>query len=57
MSNIQSNDILFVDYYAQWVRVYKEGAVRPITLHQCKYIRLENIQIFFKIYIFRQRSC
>ena len=36
MSNIKSNDILFVDYYAQWVRVYKEGAVRPITLNKYK---------------------
>ena len=23
---------LFVDYYAQWVQVYKEGAIREVTL-------------------------
>ena len=23
---------LFCDYYAQWVRVYKEGAIRKVTL-------------------------
>lgn len=27
-----SVDILFYDYYAQWIRVYKEGAVRKVTM-------------------------
>ena len=27
---------LFCDYYEQWVAVYKEGAVRPVTLDKYK---------------------
>lgn len=27
---------LFVDYYAQWVQVYKEGAIREVTLAKYK---------------------
>lgn len=26
------NTDLFCDYYAQWIKVYKEGAIRPVTL-------------------------
>ena len=26
------NTDLFCDYYAQWVHVYKEGAIRKVTL-------------------------
>ncbi len=32
MSKKQSPGDLFCDYYAEWVKVYKEGAIRPITL-------------------------
>lgn len=31
LNEIKSTD-LFVDYYEQWVRVYKEGAIRDVTL-------------------------
>ena len=34
MSKKQSSDDLFCDFYAEWVKVYKEGAVRPITLNK-----------------------
>lgn len=27
-------DILFCDYYKQWISVYKEGAIRPITMNK-----------------------
>lgn len=36
MENNYDTDILFCDYYKQWVSVYKEGAVRPITLAKYK---------------------
>lgn len=26
------NNQLFVEYYKEWVSIYKEGAIRPITL-------------------------
>ena len=32
MSKKRSSDDLFCNFYAEWVKVYKEGAVRPITL-------------------------
>lgn len=32
MSREKSSEDLFSDYYAKWIKVYKEGAVRPITL-------------------------
>lgn len=32
LANTISANILFFDYFTQWVRVYKEGAVRPVTL-------------------------
>lgn len=32
MQDIKDKDELFTKYYKDWVRVYKEGAVRPITL-------------------------
>lgn len=30
------NDILFSEYYKQWITTYKQGAIRPITMN--KYI-------------------
>lgn len=32
MSNAITGDSLFCDYYAQWVSVYKEGAIREVTM-------------------------
>lgn len=34
MSKKQSSDDLFCHFYAEWVKVYKEGAVRTITLNK-----------------------
>ena len=31
-----SKTSLFCDYYSQWIQVYKEGAVRPVTLNKYK---------------------
>jgi len=31
---INSNDILFCDYYKQWITIYKEGAIRPVTMNK-----------------------
>lgn len=28
------NDMLFCDYYKQWISVYKEGAIRPVTMNK-----------------------
>ena len=36
MSNKYSTEALFCDYFADWVNLYKEGAVRPITLGKYK---------------------
>ena len=30
------NNQLFVEYYKEWVSIYKEGAIRPITLSKYK---------------------
>lgn len=27
-----NNQILFCDYYEKWIKVYKEGAIRKVTL-------------------------
>ena len=35
LSEINAND-LFCDYYAQWISVYKEGAVRKVTMDKYK---------------------
>lgn len=35
LSKIKETD-LFCDYYAQWIKVYKEGAVRKVTLDKYK---------------------
>lgn len=45
------NDILFIDYYKQWVRTYKEGAVRDVTLQKYNNTikRLEEIAPDLKI--------
>ena len=32
MSKKQAHNELFSDFYLEWIRVYKEGAVRPVTL-------------------------
>ena len=34
------NNQLFVEYYKEWVSIYKEGAIRPITLS--KYLLIYN---------------
>ena len=31
MSTTIAPDILFCDYYKQWITTYKEGAIRPVT--------------------------
>lgn len=31
---INSETMLFCDYYKQWIMVYKEGAIRPITMQK-----------------------
>ena len=31
-STTHLNNILFCDYYKQWITIYKEGAVRPVTM-------------------------
>ena len=28
------NPMLFCDYYKQWINVYKEGAIRPVTMRK-----------------------
>ena len=32
--DINSRNILFCDYYKQWINVYKEGAIRPVTMNK-----------------------
>ena len=34
MSDKYSSEELFTDYFIKWVKLYKEGAVRPITLNK-----------------------
>lgn len=29
-----SNSMLFCDYYKQWISVYKDGAIRPVTMNK-----------------------
>ena len=29
-----NNTMLFSEYYKQWISVYKEGAIRPITMNK-----------------------
>ena len=39
LSDLNKND-LFYDYYAEWITVYKEGAIRKITMN--KYILTQS---------------
>ena len=32
MDITNNNTMLFCDYYKQWITVYKEGAIRPVTM-------------------------
>ncbi len=32
--DIKSKNVLFCDYYKQWINVYKEGAIRPVTMNK-----------------------
>ncbi len=34
MEKTKSTDMLFYDYYAEWIRIYKAGAVRDVTLRK-----------------------
>ena len=36
MLNNISSDCLFTDYYSQWISIYKEGAIRRVTLAKYK---------------------
>ncbi|WP_026835487.1 site-specific integrase [Eubacterium xylanophilum] len=31
-TTVPNQNILFCDYYKQWINVYKEGAIRPVTM-------------------------
>lgn len=33
-TTIIKNNMLFCDYYKQWISVYKEGAIRPVTMNK-----------------------
>ena len=35
-----TKDALFHEYYAQWIRVYKEGAIRKVTMD--KYLMTQS---------------
>lgn len=39
-----TDDLLFCDYYKQWIDTYKEGAIRPVTMKKyiMTHIWLEN---------------
>ena len=41
---INSEKMLFCDYYKQWIMVYKEGAIRPITMQ--KYYKFLSNLVF-----------
>ena len=36
-TTVNKSDMLFCDYYKQWISVYKEGAIRPVTMNKCKW--------------------
>ena len=36
MKNKEEKTELFCDYYAKWISVYKEGAIREVTLTKYK---------------------
>lgn len=37
MNTLKDNStILFCEYYKQWISVYKEGAIRPVTMSKYK---------------------
>ena len=40
MSNDTNNNVLFSQYYAQWIDVYKKGAIREATM--AKYLMTQR---------------
>ena len=40
MSNDTNNNVLFLQYYAQWIDVYKKGAIREATM--AKYLMTQR---------------
>ena len=34
MTKETNKNELFIDYFERWIRVYKEGAVRPVTMNK-----------------------
>ncbi len=58
-SAIQDTLIIFPKSAEEQQRIgdYFRNLDHLITLHQCKHFKLKSIQKYFKIYIFRQRSC
>lgn len=33
-TTVNGSTTLFCDYYKQWITVYKEGAIRPVTMNK-----------------------
>lgn len=54
-----SKTSLFCDYYSQWIQVYKEGAVRPVTLNKYKmtlsWLKKPEFPIYLYIAGFRRQ--
>ena len=50
-TTVNKSNMLFCDYYKQWISVYKEGAIRPVTMN--KYNKLGNLfsQLYKEEYI------
>lgn len=34
MQTIKADDVLFCDYYKKWIKIYKEGAIRAVTMEK-----------------------
>ena len=50
---------LFCDYYEKWVKVYKEGAIRKVTLDKYKMTLAwvwELFKLLYVVFVFHNRS-
>ena len=55
--NTINEEMSFCDYYSQWVDVYKEGAIREVTMKKYKLTQAWLRKLIPDLKPFRVRSC
>lgn len=50
-----NSDMLFTDFYEQWITTYKQGAIRPVTMSKYKMAHMGIVRLIPDLKIGRHK--